>query len=219
MPGPYCFTPINACRLRVALLDDSGAPDPGADSMVVTSDMIELGYETVVTPGASFEQPNGCGDICLSYEGKDRIKAVTLTIQLCKLDFELIELMTGADPDVIDGVLRGLALPAIDVDLDRRVSIEAWSEAYDVDQPLTEGADVGYLRTIFPSTSWVEGPRSYKQGNTIIQLNGKGRSNANFGNGPGNDLTWGKYTSPKGEFLDFDDLPEATCGYQTLVAS
>lgn len=218
--APFCFTPILACRLRVALLTDGGAPDPDPDGLVVTDALIRIGYQVVVTPGAKFSRKNGCGVTCVSYRGQDRIEAVNLTIELCTLDFELIALMTGADIDVIAGASRGLALPAIDADLSRRVSIEAWSQAQAGDEPLTNNAgDPGYLRTIFPSTSWVEGDREYKEDITTIVLNGEGRSNANFGNGPGNDLTWGHYVTPKGEFLDFGDLPAATCGTQALVAS
>jgi len=220
MAGPYCFTPILACRLRVALLEDGGAPDPGSESMVVTDALVRLGYQLVVTQGAKFQKKNGCGKICVDYQGQDRIDSVNLTLEVCTLDFELISLMTGADLDIIAGDARGSALPQIDADLTRRVSVEAWSQAYDGDQPLTDDlGNPGYLRSIFPSTSWIEGDREYKEDVTAIILTGRGRSNANFGNGPGNDLTWGKYTSPKGEFLDFGDLPEATCGYQTLVAS
>lgn len=220
MVGPYCFTPILACRLRVALLDAGGAPDDGPDAMVVTDALVRIGYQLVVTAGAKFQKKNGCGKVCLDYQGQDRIDSVNLTLELCSLDFELVALMTQADTDVIGGETRGIALPQVDADLTRRVSVEAWAEAFDVDQPLTDSmGNVGYLRTIFPSTSWVESDREYKEDASPIILTGHGRSNANFGDGPGNDLTWGMYTSPKGEFLDFGDLPEATCGTQALVAS
>lgn len=218
--GPYCFTPILACRLRVALLDDGGAPDAGTDAMVVTDSLVRIGYQVQVSEGAKFSKKNGCGVTCVQYRGQDRIESVNLVIELCTLDFELIALMTGADLDVIAGESRGTSLPAIDADLTRRVSVEAWSAAYSGDEPLTNNAgDPGYLRYIFPSTSWVEGDREAKEDITAIILNGEGRSNANFGNGPGNDLTWGQYVTPKGEFLDFGDLPASTCGTQTLVAS
>lgn len=223
MVAPNCYTPLLACRLRVALLEDNGAPDAGAGNVAVSDSLIRIGYSVVVTEGASFEQKNGCGDICVQYQGEDRIKAVNLTIELCHLDFELIALMTGASLVSEPGRTNiGTALPAVDADLSRRVSVEAWSLAWDGDEQAiddTGGSEPLYIRTIFPSTSWVEGDRTYEEGITRIPLTGRGRSNSQFGNGPGNDLPWGAYTTPKGEYLDDNALPAATCGTGTLVAS
>ncbi len=223
MGQPNCFTPLFICRLRVALLDDSGAPDAGADALAVSDSIIRLGYQLDVVTGTQFEQKNGCGTVCVQFQGEDRIRGVNLTMELCHLDMELISLMTGASLVSEPGRTNiGTALPAIDADLTRRVSIEAWSKAWDGDEQATDqtgGSEPLYIRTIFPSTSWIEGDRTYEEGITRITLTGRGRSNANFGNGPGNDLPWGAYVTPKGEYIDDGDLPTATCGTSTLVAS
>lgn len=223
MPTPNCYTPLLACRLRVALLDDNGAPSAGAGSLWVTDSLIRIGYQLQITEGVTFEQKNGCGNICVQYQGEDRVKSVNLTLELCHLDFEGVALMTGAGLVSEAGRTNiGTTLPSVDSDLTRRVSVEAWSLAWDGDEQAvddTGGAEPLYIRTIFPSTSWVEGDRTYEEGITRITLNGKGRSNANFGNGPGNDLPWGAYVTPKGEYLDDGELPAATCGTSTLSAS
>lgn len=223
MPDPNCYTPLLACRLRVALLAANGAPSAGADHQAITDSLISVKYSLDITEGASFEQKNGCGVTCVQYQGQDRVKGVNLTMELCHLDVELIALMTGAS--LVSEVGRtniGTALPAVDADLTRRVSVEVWSYAWDGDEQAidtTGGSEALYIRTIFPSTSWVEGERTYEEGITRITLVGKGRSNSNFGNGPGNDLPWGAYVTPKGEYIDDNALPSATCGTQTLVAS
>lgn len=223
MPAPNCYTPLLACRLRVALLDANGAPSAGAGSVAVSDSLIRIGYQVQVEAGVRFVQKNGCGTVCVKYEGSDQITGVNLTMELCHLDFELIALLTGASLVSEGGRTNiGTALPAVGEDLDRRVSIEAWSLAWDGDEQAvddTGGAEPLYIRTIFPSVSWVEGDRTYEEGITRIPLTGKGRSNSNFGNGPGNDLPWGAYTTPKGEYLDDNALPAATCGTSTLVAS
>lgn len=223
MPDPNCYTPLLACRMRVALLDANGAPDDGADHMAITDSLINVKYSLVLEEGAKFSQKNGCGNVCVQYEGQDKIKSVGLTMELCHLDFELIALMTGASLVSEPGRTNiGTALPSIDSELTRRVSLEVWSYAWDGDEQAvdtTGGAEPLFIRTIFPSTAWTEGDRTYEEGITRITLNGKGRSNSQFGNGPGNDLPWGAYTSPKGEYLDDAALPTATCGTQTLVAS
>lgn len=219
MPDRNCFSPILACRLRVARLDDSGAPLAGANNLVVSDALIRIGYSVVVEEGANLTQKNGCGVQCVKYQGDDKITGVNLTLELCSLDFELLEMLTGGTLVTEGGFTRGLTLPPADQELANRVSVEAWSLAWDGDEQATEGADTLTIRTIFPSTSWVEGDRTYEEGITRIPLTGRGRSNANFGDGPGNDLPWGVYVTPKGEYVDSDPMPEATCGYQSLVAS
>lgn len=220
MPAPNCYSPLLACRLRVALLDSTGAPVAGAGNVAVSDSLIRLGYSLVRSEGVNFEQKNGCGNICVKYQGNDKITGVNLTMELCHLDLELIALMTQASL-VNDGARTnvGTALPGVDDELTRRVSVEVWSYAWDSDEQATEGGNLLHIRTIFPSTSWTEGDRTYEEGITRIPLVGRGRSNANFGDGPGNDLPWGAYTSPKGEFLDDGALPTATCGTSTLAAS
>lgn len=214
-----CYTPILACRLRVALLDDAGAPDAGATSMVVTDSLVRIGYSLVISEGTAFEKKNGCGNVCVQYQGNDKVKAVNLTMEVCTLDYELVELMTQATLVSEGGFSRGTAIPDVNTELTRRVSVEAWSPLWDGDEQATRGASLLHLRYIFPSTTWVEGDRTAEEGITVLQFTGRGRGNANFGDGPGNDLPWGVYTSPKGEYEDDGALPDANCGYTTLVAS
>lgn len=220
MSGPNCFTPLLACRLRIALLDDTGAPDPGADALWVTDALIRVQYQLVVSEGTTIEVKNGCGNFCARRRSEDTITGVNVTLELCQLDIEGIGLATGGSVVTEGGRGNvGLAIPAVDSQLTRRVSVEVWSLAWDGDEQATEGGDALHWRTIFPSVSFREGDRTYEEGATTIPLVGEGRGNSNFGNGPGNDLPWGAYTSPKGEYLDAGDLPAATCGTTTLVAS
>ncbi len=223
MSLPNCLTPLLACRLRMAVLATNGAPSAGAGNLWVSDSLIKLSYQLQVETGVTFTQKNGCGTTCVQYEGADRIKSVTLSLELCHLDFEGVALATGASLVSEAGRTNiGTALPSVDADLTRRTSLEIWSLAWDGDEQAvddTGGSEPLYIRTIFPSVSWVEGDRTYEEGITRIVLNGKGRSNANFGNGPGNDLPWGAYNTPKGEYLDDGELPVATCGTSSLVAS
>lgn len=219
MSTSHCFTPVQFCRTRVTLLLPSGQPDAGTESIVVSDAAIDFGYDLVIKEGAKFEQENGCGDLCLSFQDRDQIQAVNLTTTLCKLDFALIALMTGASLDVIDDIIRGYAVPDIGSDLDREVSVEGWAKAYDVDEPALIGGDVAYYRYIWPRTTWVLGGTTLENNPIKTPLKGRGKSNSGFGDGPANDLTYGFYTTPHNVFLDTEALPEATCGYQELVAS
>lgn len=211
-----CFTSLQLCRLRVSLLDDStGAPDPGSTSVYVTDAPIDLGYKLNVKAGTVIQQESGCGTLCVNFRGDDSIESVDLTTTLCKLDSELAELMTGGSLVTVAGNTRGYALPQVGDLLTRRVSIEAWTLAYDFDEP---ASPYPYVRYVFPSTQWRLADASLSNASNNLPLAAKGRSNSGFGDGPANDLPWDAYTSPFGWFYD-TDLPDAFCGYQALVAS
>lgn len=217
--GFNCFSSLQVCRLRVALLDDAGAPDPDAEGLWVTDALIQIGWRVRVREGSNFRQPNGCGTVCLTYQGPDQIEGVDLTLQLCTLDHEGIALMTQSNLAVVDGVTRGFALPSVNDDLDRRVSVEAWAKAWDGDEQAVDSGNALYQRYIWPSTSWVFGDGTLEDNPLAVPLSGRGRSNSQFGNGPGNDLPWGVYTSAMGIYTDDGELPDAICGTATLVAS
>lgn len=215
----YCFTSLQACRLRATLLDATGKPDPGDSSMIVTDALIDLGYELVLKAGASFDLDNGCGVSCLTFQDRDKIQAVNLTMTLCKLDAQLIALLTQAHEVIVNGVSRGFAVPDTDEELDREVSIEAWSKAWDGDAQAVVDGDVWHDRFIFPRTSWTLGGATLENNPLKVPLKGRGKSNSAFGDGPANDLPWDEYLTPMGVFYDDNPLPDSVCGYQALVAS
>lgn len=214
-----CFTPILAVRLRACLLDDTGAPDPGADSVVVTDALISVGYSVVLKAGADLEQDNGAGEVCATYRGDDEIKSVTLKMELCKLDHELITLLTGSTLVEVSGQTRGFAIPVVGAKLNRKVSIEAWAIAQDGDEQALLGGNPLFYRYIWPRTSWTLGDQTLENKIGTIPLNGKGVGNSSFGDGPANDLPWDAYSSAMGIFDDNGTLPESVCGFQALVAS
>lgn len=215
---------LQFCRTRFTLLDSSGKPDPGAESIIVTKDAINLGWKVNLKAGAKFSQENGCGETCLTFQDDDEIESVDLTTTLCILDDELLELVAGWTlvMDELDAtVVRGSAMPDVGVKLGRRVGVEGWTKAWDGDQPAidVDGSSVLYHRWVFPSTSWVIGDGTLENNPLAVPLTGHGRSNSQWGDGPANDLPWGKYVTPMGHFIDKNALPDPTDGYATLVAS
>lgn len=213
-----CTGSIQAVRLRVCRLLADGTPDAGADNLYVTDALIKVDWKLVLKAGTSYELANGSDNLCINYQARDRIKSVDLTMELCVLDAELIELLTGAHIITIGGEHRGWSLPDPDEDLDNEVSIEVWSLAMDGDEQAVIGSDLAYHRWVWPRTTWVFGDGSLANEPLRVPVSGRGRSNSNFGDGPGNDFPWGAISGPMGEFLD-DSVPDATCGYQTLVGS
>lgn len=209
-----CYGGVQACRLRVARLDAGGAPDTGEDNLYVTDSIIQIQSTPEVEAGDEFTQKNGCGDICVSFKGKDHIKRVGLSLSLCQLDGELLEMLTGGSVLTSGGDTVGYAMAASDDD-PIPVSVEAWAKAWDGSQQAVDGSDSLYWRFVWPSTTWVMGQHTLANGVITIPLTGIGIENSGFGTGPGGDLPG---AIPGAEaFLIDTALPDATCGYQELV--
>lgn len=213
------FSSLQVCRMRVSRLAADGAPAPGADNLFVTDQLISLGYALVVTEGKKYQQDTGCGQTCLTYTGRDKITSVNLTLTLCVLDSELIEMLTGATLVTEGGETVGFAIPEADAELDQEVSIEAWTKAWDFDQQAASGGNALYHRFIFPRTTWVLGDSTLEDNPLVVPVKGKGTGNSQFGDGPANDLPYDAYLSAMGKYTDANPLPAATDGYAVLAAS
>lgn len=214
-----CYSSLQACRLRATLLEADGTPDAGADAVVVTDALIDIGYKIVLKEGAKFDLENGCGVQCLTFQDRDKIQSVDLSMTLCKLDAALIHLLTGATLVIESNVIRGFAIPDTDAELDQEVSIEAWSKAWDGDQQASLGGNLLHDRFIFPRTTWTLGDGTLENNPFKVPLTGRGKGNSLWGDGPANDVPYNAYLSPMGVYFDDNALPDPVCGLQTLVAS
>lgn len=209
---------VQACRLRVSRLAAGGAPEVGADNAVVTDALIQIVASPTVSTGDAFEQKNGCGSICVTVTNRDSLTGVDLTMELCELDGELLELMTGASLITVGGVTIGVNDPDENTDPDR-VVVEAWTKAWDgTEQATDDAADAMYWHWVWKSTTWVMGQHTLENGILRIPLTGKGIKNSNIGNGPFND--WPADLSGGGaeaKFLD-TEIPAAVTGYLAVPA-
>lgn len=218
--GYQCTQSVDVCRLRVAVLAEDGAPDPGAGNLYVTDALIKLDYKVNLKAGAKFNQENGCGNTCMTYQAPDEIESVDVALELCMLDAELIGVITGYPVTDIGGVPRLWSLPAIGVPLDHDISVEAWSKAWDVGRQATDGSgNLLWHQFIFPSGTYNLGDSSLSHNPLALPFNGHCRSNPAFGDGPGNDVPWGSVVGPMAEGITNTQPPTATCGAQALVAS
>lgn len=216
--GFKCTSSIQVCALRIAKLSTAGVPVVGEESMVVTDALIKVDYKFTIKAGQKIDVENGCGGTCVTWQDDDTIDGVTLDINLCSLDDDLIVLATGATPVVIGDVVRGFAVPAVGTKLANRVSVEAWSLAWDVDAQAVEGADALYHHWVWPSVGFRLGDASLAQGAFIQPITGRGRGNPNIGNGPANDLPAGVFTSPMGHYVDDNALPTPSCGLLAVAS-
>jgi len=224
MPAPSCYGSIQACRLRVASLDDGGAPDsdtPG--SVIVTDSLIQVQTSYEIETGQEFTQKNGCGDICQTFKEDDKLKRVTLELQLCQLDYELIALLLNATlitGDIVEADAPiGYDLPPSTASAGNGVSMEVWTKAWDGGSQAVSGTgDPLYHHFVWPKTTWVPGQRTLQSGILVIPVSGTGVENPQIGDGVANDFPISNPQGAEMAFLD-DNLPSADCGATDIVAS
>lgn len=212
-----CLAVIRACRIRIARLDASGVPDPGADNMIVTSDLTEMGVTFVYEDGDEFTVKNGCGELCVNFRGQDQFKRLDVTLGLCKPDPSIEEIL-GGGTYIESGDQVGYSLPRIGViDNPNGVSIELWSQRIDADG--SPDADYPYDRFIFPRVKLRHGNRTFNNGPITIAFQGQAVENPNWYDGPAND--WPDPTNSVAAMSHIQDnvLPDVTCGYLALEAS
>lgn len=213
MTQPDCAGSLQVCVMRLAKLDPTGVPMPGAGNLYVTDALIKLESKTILREGDDFEQPNGCGAVCVTYKDCDRLKRLDLSMELCTPDPQLKQMIAGG---TLFDSNRGYAFPEVGLaTCPYGVSIEAWTKAV---VNGTQASDYPWFRWVFPRTIW-NAPGDFSLENAITGnvLTGHAEENPNWYNGPAND--WPYASARICQYHRETTIPATSCGAQTLVAS
>jgi hypothetical protein len=200
--------------MRVGKLDSGGAPDPGASNLYITDALIQVQSSYEIETGEEFIQKNACGAICQTFKEQDKLKRVTLSLQLCQFDYELLGLML--DATVITGNLVtpggaiGIDLPASTAPASNGVSLEVWTKAWDGGQAaVSSGGDPLYHHFVWPKTTWVPGQRTIEAGIWSFRLTASARRTAPLAT---DLLTTFRFGDHRAELVFLDDqIPTAEC--------
>jgi hypothetical protein len=226
MANPTCFASLQACALRVARLSAAGAPESGAENGYVSEAIIDLTVAVELTEGDEFEVKNGCGVICATFKDVDRIKRLNLTLNLCQLDFYLIDFLTEGGLIESGGLPVGFEYPSVTAAAQNGVSLEVWTKAWDGTEqavPAFTSPNAAYNHWVFPKTKWVLGDITMENDLMVVPVTGFGEENSQItANGPFNDwpaavANHGGITRVGGVFYD-DTLPTATCAPEAVPA-
>ncbi len=223
MPDDHCYGSLQVCRLRVAQLTDAGAPDAGAANGYFSDALIKADLDLQVEEGTEHLLKNGCGDICQRFVDCDKVKGVTVMLELCQLDNELIGLLTGWQvfTDTATGDAIGVSAAGLADDCPAGVSLEMWTLAHDgaaqATPPSLAGA-VAYWHFVIPKYRPQPAAFTLEDGFLSFPVKGPGEENPNItADGPFDD--WdadiagaGGITTSIGWFLD-PVIPASSCGY------
>ena len=225
-----CLGSAKVCMLRVARLDDTGYSATvvngvatgvsGATAGAVSSAIVRLQSTAEYDSGMEYIQKNGCGDICLSLRDNDKLKRMSLQLELCTRDLELIEIMTGATLYTVTGAggIAGLARRGVGVADAKPCSVELWTRAID-STGASQATTQKWWRWVYPRCNFTLGDTTLEAGIATVQLKGYADPNPFWGNGPWNDWPATAFpdpTSPEHFVIDTVGPPAATCGYTTV---
>lgn len=227
MPNPTCFATTQICGARIALLEESGSPDTGADNGYVTNATISAAIAVTLEDGLDLTQKNGCDAICATLVTPDKIKAAEVTLQLCQLDFQLMSLLLGWDTFSSSGNVVGFQVGSIN-DSPPALSLEIWTKAWDGAQqavPAFTSPDAAYVHFVFPFTRWTLGDSEITgEDFTIWEVVGTATENSRITtNGPFDDWplavsSAGGVTRTFGAFFD-PDLPASACDFIPVTSA
>lgn len=228
MGEPHCYTPLQLCATRVALLDTAGSPDNGASNGYITDAVIKADFSPEIEEGDEFTLKNGCGNICATFKDNDRLKRVTIDLELCHLDAELISLLVGGTLIQSGGDTIGYMFPGVDDNPPPGVCFEAYQKAWDNSAqgtpPFLGGNTAGWIHWVFPKVKFQISDWTEENEFTVFTLTGFAEENPRITqNGPYDDwdpavVAMGGITNMGGWFLD-DTLPTAQCGFVSVTSA
>ena len=185
-PGPYGqrnVVSIRASRLaadgsRVCPNTDGSAWMPGC--------VVDLAVTRTVDAGTTDVARDGDGNICQTRTTDDAITGIELSMNLLLLDFEMIEILTGALLLATAGPNNyGFEEPN-PTDTPPRVEFHWWARAWD--GAGQAAAPYSYVHFVAFNTAWRLGDETFGEGATQIPLIGKGQANNSISIGSFNDI-------------------------------
>jgi hypothetical protein len=185
MPAPVKGGVVQADAIRVCQLDPAGTPVWGASSCVQSENIVKLDFKPVWQAGASFDTVDGQGRACTSFQGRDTLKRMNYTLQICDMDLQLRALIEGGTLFTgTAGVIEGYQPPKEGViGNPNGVSVEVWAKR------IVGDVQVGWWHFAFTRMflHWNDSTL----GNSIMDMtfDGWGNSNINWGSGPMQDFT------------------------------
>ena len=180
---------IKGRRLRLTRLDECGAPDTAADcGVIVTEGFVSVTLSNEVESGEEYTQKNAWGDFCIAEKDGDRIKWVNVTIEMCEVDPEILDMVGGANPvstgtDTIGATFGTEPNP-------NSFALEVWTKKAGADacSSTSGNPDWGYFIVPFVRNGSLDGDLTVENAPLTLSLKGEGvGANAAWGIGPHGD--------------------------------
>jgi hypothetical protein len=225
----YCLKPIKGLKMRVIQLDSCGTVLSGTKKMVVTDGFVSVEQRAVYRDPTEYELINAAGDYCVNERDAARLRWIELTITLCGVDPELVNMMTGSPLVMNDAATPEAIGFRTRENVTSQFSLEIWTDL--AGSTACAGGTKAYGYFLLPFIrDGVIGDLTVENGVANFQVT-QARTSANSLWGTGPFKVWNSVAAPTGAKLavaiDPKDHrhfqmttmapPAAVCGAQTVT--
>jgi hypothetical protein len=202
LAGGVNIAELQACVVRIALLDSDCTATGGTNGGIVTAGLVTLTAEPDIEEGTVYEQKNGCGTILFTYEKQDAIKRYNLSGEFAFADFEMLQALFGGT--LVLGKGGGSYAGKVIGHADRLYNAAQTNGVYleVITTAITEGAGsctvagaaapvaIGH---IFGKARFTPGAQNFADDIKRIAFTGKSTNNPNLYDGPWDDFPGAGY--------------------------
>lgn len=219
---PACYSARNIVAVRASRLNADGSRIcPNTDgSAFMTSGVISFTSNATVDAGATDVQRDGDGNICSTLTNPDVVTGRRGTLTICKLDFQLIEILTGSQPAEDGSFFIGVEDPDPD-DTPPLVEFHWWAKAWSGGGQAA--SPYSYVHGALWASQWRVGDLNFANGPLSFPLSYTAQANESISIGSFDDIPPVFNGQGFAGLWFADDVPDATaspynaagltCGY------
>lgn len=176
---------IKGRRLRLTRLDDCGDVVVGPCTTVVTEGFIQVEFAPEVEAGEEYLLKNAWGDFCVSERDGDRFKWVNLTIEMCDVDPDVLDIVANGNPIISSGDTIGTTIGTTAAS--GGFALEVWTKQAGAD--CNGGTpEYGYFVAPFVKNGRLDGSITIENGTLTISMAAQGfAAPASWATGPYGD--------------------------------
>lgn len=184
---PGCYGARDLVAIRASRLNADGTricPNEDGSAFMVGGP-ISFSVTRTVDAGATDTQRDGAGNVCNTNTTPDVVTGIGGTLLLCKLDFQMIEILTGGRLLVSGGVAYGYE-EADPGDTPPAVEFHWWTKAWGASGQAA--SPYSYIHHVAPYTQWRLGDETFDNNALEVPLTFKGQSNTSIVIGSFDDI-------------------------------
>ena len=181
-----CWSSVRGKVMRATKVDECGAVVAGPKGTLTTKGFVQVSYSLEVDEGTEISIPDANGDLCISEPGTPTIKWVNVEIQFCRVDPDLVNMITGF-PVVTDPTGGGVGFRIRDtIQANAGTGLEVWSDVSGTGGICAAGGQrlYGYFLLPWVNKGIISGDILIQNGEATFTLSGKGVKGSGWDTGP-----------------------------------
>lgn len=171
MPSKILKT-IKGRRIRITRENSAGAYIVGTCSSVVSDGFITVTLANELQKGQEFTQQNAWGDFCISEKDGDRVKWTNVTIQLCEVNPDLLDIIGGESITPVNATIATI-LTTIGFTQGQQVNTQAFGFEMWTRQVRSTASEWGYFACPMVINGSIDGSVAVSNGALTLTVRGE----------------------------------------------